>query len=152
MRPFLPLLLLALLCGCNVGGASAPVPIATATPTIDVAPTQTRAAELSQIATLTAPTATATPRPTSTPTSPSRIPTLYVTPPALSSHPTRAQACIAIEQVAAGYGMAFDPRVPPEVTVDILLRRAGVDPAINSGYRVFSGNALLEQILICIER
>ncbi len=59
-----------LLMGCGAPEATVtPAP----TPTVDVRPTQTRAAEISQLATLGAPTAT--PPPTNTPSPPTAIPT-----------------------------------------------------------------------------
>lgn len=79
MRCLLPLVALLLLVACAPSAAPTVTPTVappapTATPTINLAPTQTRAAELSQIATLTAPTATSTAPPTSTPEPPTSTP------------------------------------------------------------------------------
>jgi hypothetical protein len=87
--PILGLVALLALVACGGSPATATlVPTTAPTPTINVAPTQTRAAELSQIATLTAPTATLIP-PTMTPTAliptattaiPTLVPTAAATP------------------------------------------------------------------------
>jgi hypothetical protein len=154
MRAGVLLVAVALLVGCgSVPDPAQESPPPTATEpmlTLNIQPTATPVSTSRPPTITLMPTATATIRPTPIATSAPRIPTVDPTHRQAQLQPTKAEACYFMEQQSARLGVTYNPNDNPQAIVRDLMRRAGLDPAINSGYNEFVYNAFLEQAIACV--